>query len=59
MASTDSRQTLLQSQRSETMNMFALRIEEDAEHPEAGANIVESALEIDTASDNQIGRAHV
>lgn len=53
MASNDSHQALLQSQRSETMNMLALRIEEDAEHLEAGADIVQSVLEIDTASDNR------
>jgi len=53
MASTDSRLTLLQSHRSETMNMVARRIEEDAEHPEAGADVVETALEIDTAGDNR------
>lgn len=39
--------------RSETMNMLALRIEEDAEHPEAGADIVETALEISTAGNNR------
>ena len=53
MASPDSYQTLPQSQRSETMNMLALRIEEDAKNAEAGADVVETALEIDTAGGNR------
>lgn len=39
--------------RSETINMLALRIEEDAGNPEAGADIVEKALEIDTEGENR------
>lgn len=38
--------------RSETINMLALRIEEDAVNPEASADIVEKALEIDVAGEN-------
>jgi len=53
MASNDSHQALLQSQRSETMYMLALRIEEDAGHLEASADIVQSALKLATAGDNQ------
>ncbi|UCV14440.1 hypothetical protein [Quatrionicoccus australiensis] len=39
--------------RSEMMNMLALRIEEDAGNPETSADIVEGVLEIDTASENR------
>lgn len=39
--------------RSEAMNVLDLRIEEDAEHPEVGADIVERVLEIDNSGENR------
>lgn len=39
--------------RLETINMLALRIEENADNLEAGADIVEKALVIDTAGENR------
>ncbi|NMG27974.1 hypothetical protein [Aromatoleum evansii] len=45
-------QTTELKHRSETMNALAHRIEEDAEHPEVVADIVEKALEIETAGEN-------
>lgn len=41
------------SQHSKSMNMLALRIEDDAENAEAGADVVETVLKIDTASESR------
>ena len=53
MSDTDSNHALLRSQRSEVMNMLALRIEEDAENPETGADIVATVFEIHAVGENR------